>query len=284
MRFDGAPNFRFPCLIMNIRHISASALLAALSSPLLAAIDLAPTLSGSYAAGTGASALFVKVDDNWQGSTVLWNEDTLSYGSGSPIGSYGWGTGIWGIADWNALIGVPAGQAPVLSTWSGLASQINFGNTLYNDVYAGQWGSTLAMPQPELQTNWLAQFTGYIRITEADAYNFSVLYDDGFFFKLYGSEGNSVSIEQDGVNPRDREGFADDLMLEAGLYRFELGVYNRLEAGVVDLRWSRGGSGDWTLVPTEALVTTPLAVPEPAAWAMLAGGLALVGAMARRRR
>lgn len=60
-------------------------------------------------------------------------------------------------------------------------------------------------------------------------------------------------------------------------------MFNRLEAGVVDLRWSRGGATDWTLVPTDALVTSPLAVPEPATWAMLAGGLALIGAAVRRR-
>jgi len=252
-----------------------------------AGVELAPSLPGSFGTGGGSDARFVKIDDNWQGSTVLWDEATQTYGIGEPISSFAWGTGLWGLADLNALIGTPAGQSPVLATWSGIAGTINFGNTLYNDLHSAQWGPTSAMPLAELQTNWLAKFDGYIRITEKTLYNFSVLYDDGFVFTLYGAGGATLSLSKDGVNPRDRLGFDEDILLDVGLYRFELAAYNRLEAGVVDLRWSREGAADWTLVPTENLISLtqplPVPVPEPATWWMLLGGLGLVLAARRPR-
>lgn len=257
-----------------------------MAAPLAAlAVDLAPALPGSYGTGGGSDALFVKIDDNWQGSTVLWDEATRSYGSGQPISDFAWGTGIWGIADWHALIDQPTGQSGVIERWTGIASQVNFGNTLYNAMYAAQWGTTLELPLSEPQTNWLSRFDGYIRITEKSLYNFGVLYDDGFFFNLYGADGAMLSLVKDGVNPRDRLGFEQDILLDVGLYRFQLGAYNRLEAGVVDLRWSREGATDWTLVPTENLLslTQPLPIPEPAAWWMLLGGLGLIAVAARRR-
>lgn len=253
------------------------------------ALYLAPYLPGSSSSGQGADAHFVKIDDNWHGSTVLWNEATQTYGQGQPIGSYQWGTGLWGIPDWQAAIG---GQIPAVQSWSGTAAQINYGNDLYNTLYSQEWGPASSLPISG-QTNWAALFQGYIRITHADWYNFSVLSDDGFFFNLFGANGAQASMSRDYLNPRDRHAFGSLLQLDPGLYRFELGAYNRLEAGVVDLRWQYARNDDvtWYLVPTEHLLGLGLPptevsvsdVPEPAS-ALLAllgiGGLACI----RRRR
>ena len=59
-----------------------------------AAVTLAPQHAGSFATGTGADASFVRINSDWQGSAVLWDEDQRKYGSGTPIGSFSWGTGI----------------------------------------------------------------------------------------------------------------------------------------------------------------------------------------------
>lgn len=260
---------------------------AALANP----VSLAPLHAGNFGAGTGADATFVQIDPNWQGSTVLWNEATRTYGNGQAIGSYGWGTGIWGRADWDRVQATAAGQggagAPgILERWDGKVSTINYGNRCYNAEYEAAWGMAQHLPVADGGAcgsdggNWTAHFNGFIRITEAGLYNFSVLYDDGFFFRLVGADGSSLEISQDYLNPRDREGFVDDLQLGIGLYAFELGSWNRLEAGVVDLRWSRGDE-TWTLVPTENLLPDS-AVDEPATLAL--GLLALGAALAARRR
>lgn len=270
---------------------------------------LAPQFGLEAATGSGAQAAFYRVDNDWRGSTVLWNEATRSYGSGVEIGSYGWGTGLWGRADWStvadAAAGHPRAGAPALQQgWSGAVSSINFGNSRYNECHAGTWGAAALLPffgsaapvgncgdaeaGDPLQQNWIAQFSGFIRITTAGEYNFSVLYDDGFFFRLIGEGGSGLGIEQDFLNPRDREGYADNLLLSPGLYGFELGSWNRLGAGVVDLRWrTPGDTGEWTLVPTDhlALVTvTDGTVPEPGVPALLAAaGLAGWGLRRQRR-
>lgn len=137
------------------------------------------------------------------------------------------------------------------------------------------------MPAEVPPENWTAHYTGYLRITDADQYNFSVLYDDGFFLRLWGADGQLVEISSDFVvDARQVLGFDQDLLLSEGLYRFELGAYNRLEAGVVQLRWHRGDY--WEPVPTENLVTDPTRLPLPGTLAMIAlGG---VGFAASRKR
>jgi hypothetical protein len=80
-------------------------------------------------------------------------------------------------------------------------------------------------------------------------------------------------------------GFSSNLLLGVGLYSFELGAYDRLEAGVVELSWARNGGG-WTRVPTGHLVAhgAVTLVPEPGSWALLLTGLLALAATAARRR
>jgi hypothetical protein len=285
------------------RLLVGAACLAGLGAAPASAAPVAfdPLIAGSFGSGPGASAAFHRIDNAWLGSEVLWDEAQRRYGSGSPIGGYaGWGSGIWGYADWQQVLAAAASPGQVgapdpVQSWTGRVDSINFGNARYNECHAGTWGAAALLPffadartgapceDAEAgvaeQQNWISHFSGFIRIVDPGVYNFSVLYDDGYFLRLVGAGGQSLGIEEDFLNPRQREGFGDNLLLGSGLYGFELGTWNRLGAGVVDLRWSRG-DGDWTLVPTEHLLPAG-AVPEPpAAWL---AALALLALALRRR-
>jgi hypothetical protein len=253
------------------------------------AMEFAPALAGYFAEGHGVDATFLKVDDAWHQSSVPWNEATSQYGSGVPIGTLAWGSGVWGLADWRTAHGGPP-PGMVQSIWSERVAEIAFGDDAYNTLYGSTWGAVEVAPlfaRGGSQDNWTSRFAGYLRIAEAGAYNFGVLHDDGFFFRLGGAGGQTLSLANDYLNPRDVLGFASDLQLSPGLYAFELGAYDRLEAGVVELSWMRDG-GPWQRVPTANLVAVPQpvpqAVPEPGTAALWLGGGLLVAAAARRRR
>lgn len=267
------------------RWLALFALAGAVTAAHAVPVTLDPLLPYSTPSAAGASARFVQIANDWTGSTVLWNETERRYGDGDPIGAtYGstWGTGLWGRADFNTVL---AGGVAPIATWSGLVPEISFGDDCYNQAWSTTWGPAARPPlfgtdepcvtgdgEANAQDNWISSFSGYIRIDEADTYNFSVLYDDGFFLNLYGAGGQTHSISMDYLNPRDRLGFGNDFWLSPGLYGFELGAWERLQAGVVDLRWRRGDGTDWTLVPTESV-----SIPEPSSLALLLVGFAAWG-------
>jgi hypothetical protein len=273
------------------RRAALALVVAATAWPALAGpVSLAPELAGQYLAGNGVDALFLKVQDRWQQSSVPWNQATQQYGSGLPVSSYRWGTGLWGLADWHTANDAPT-PGMIEASWSGRVGQIAFGDVMYNRMYAEKWGTVDIAPlfsaagARASQDNWTASFGGYIRISEAGLYNFSVLHDDGFYFKLRGGDSTTLELSDDYLNPRDALGFASDLALGVGLYSFELGAYDRLEAGVVELSWARDG-GRWSRVPSGNLVAfgEATAVPEPGSWSLLLAGLLALASTTSARR
>jgi len=275
---------------------AAAAAIASLAciAPAGAAYVLAPQYAGTFADGSGADAAFHRIDNAWAGSAVLWNEDAGTFGSGVPVSTFRWGTGLWGQVDWLAVQQAAAGQSSaasgaIVESFTDVLPGVSHANSRYNECHGG----TVPLlpffsPAPDLgdcgnaeagalaQHNWTARYSGYIRITDPGEYNFGVLHDDGFFFRLIGAGGDELAIGRDYLNPPLRVGFAENLVLDAGLYGFELGAWNHLGAGVVDLRWASDCAVDceWTSVPTTHLVSAS-EVPEPPAWA-----LALIGLMA----
>ncbi|MBI5720175.1 MAG: PEP-CTERM sorting domain-containing protein [Burkholderiales bacterium] len=277
-----------------VRRLAAAATAAftlALALPATAAYVLAPQYAGSFAAGAGADAQFHRIQNDWAGSAVLWDEANRRFGGGAPVGTFAWGTGLWGQVDWLAVQQAAAGEASaasgaIVQSHEGVLPTVNHGNSRYTECYSATWGPAALVPffapaaplgncdNPEAgdpaQQNWTARYSGFIRITDPGEYNFSVLHDDGFFFRLIGAGGAEVDIGRDFLNPRDRVGFDQNLVLDEGLYAFELGAWNRLGAGIVDLRWTSGCTDacDWTLVPGENLLSASQ-VPEPPAAALV---------------
>lgn len=234
--------------------------LTASSTPVIA-LPLTPLIGGSFPVGAGANSRWVQVAPDWRGSI---------YGTES------WGTGIWGLSDAEAVLALGETDPAVVAHYDAVVGPVHFADQQYLDAWGSTWGAqTLAPvldPTPgSYQDNWVVRFSGYIAITDPGQYNFSVLYDDGFSLDLFGTDG-TLSLLKDGLNPRDRLGFAEDLDLLPGLYGFTLTAWDRLEAGVVSLDWIRPG-GTWEPAPVVQLIR---AVPAPsAAWSLLPGLLAL---------
>ncbi len=245
-----------------------------------APVQLDPTLSINTAYASGVHAVFRSLGEHEDPdgdapkfSTVYWDNVSAScedidtrtsacFSNGSvsnfvQIGTLGWGTGIWGLKDWAAM---QSGTVPGSRVdFGGTVATINHGNSSFDSHWSNGWGEADPLPGTTPEDNWTAYYSGYLRITEAGEYNFGVLYDDGFFFTIYGAEGQSETISSDFIlGARERVGFDTDLLLSEGLYRFELGAYNRLEAGVVQLAWKTPGAEDLTLIPEDHLVHVPL--------------------------
>lgn len=273
------------------RMLGAALALLALGQPAAAAYVLAPQYAGTYGSGAGADAEFHRIRNDWTGSTVLWDEANRRFGAGVPIGTFPWGTGLWGQVDWLAVQQAAAGDVSaasgsLLQSFEGVLPSINHANSRYLECYSTTWGPAALVPffapaaplgncdngeaGDPAQQNWTARYSGFIRITDPGEYNFSVLHDDGFFFRLIGADGTELGIGRDFLNPRDRVGFDQNLMLSEGLYGFELGAWNRAGAGVVDLRWASGCDNGctWNLVPGENLLSAAQ-VPEPSAVALV---------------
>lgn len=246
--------------------------LAACASGVVHGASLAPQYVGTFLDGDGANSQWVQVSEEWRGATY---------------GSEDWGTGIWSLADHTAVMGLNAGDPNVIHTLNTRVDQINFGDQEFIDAWGSTWTTPLLPPifdnaPGENQENWASRFTGYIAVTTPGDYNFGVLYDDGFRFSLTGAGDQSVTLVKDGLNPRDRLGFGENLQLAPGLYAYQLDAYERLEAGVIQLAWSTPDAPDLTPIPRDNLFTSP--VPEPSmSWFMLAG-LALLGWKTRMRK
>lgn len=238
---------------------------------------LDPVVAGKFKDGDGANSQWVQVANDWRGTTQ---------------GTEGWGTGIWSLTDAEDVLALAenastGNSTAVVQTYSGRVNQIGFADAVYLEAWGATWGNQDLVPfftnnAGEYQDNYAARFTGYISIPEAGSYNFGVLSDDGFRFSLLGSGNTSLSMATDGLNPRERQGFDQDLMLDAGLYGFDLLSYERWEAGVVNLAWSRPEGGWEPLTGPNLFTHIPAAVPEPATWIFMLAGLGLV--LLQRRR
>lgn len=256
---------------MNIRQILAILYCFGVGAGTVQAEPVAfqPLVAGLYTNGDGVNSQWVQVEVDWRGQLY---------------GSETWGTGIWGLADAVVVLGFDASNPEVVTTYSGVLDQINWADKVYLDTWAPTWGPQQMVPffaddASQYQDNYAVSFTGFISITDPGLYNFGVLFDDGFMFNLYG-QGITINLNKDGLNPRERLGFDQDLLLEAGLYGFDLIAYERLEAGVINLSWIQPG-GEWTTIPEDHLFTT--VVPEPSNMLLILAGLGLLALLPRAR-
>jgi len=190
---------------------------------------------------------------------------------------------LWGLTELEtalALFGSSPSDPRLIKTLTTDVSEINFANDVYNDTYAGTgWNVGAVLPplftpgDGNNQDDWGARFTRALHIQNSGWYNFGVLTDDGFALVIQ-VDGTDYKIFHDGLNPRDRFGYPQDLYLDPGDYNFSLEAYDHLSAGVVSL-------GVWREVP-DAQIETPIVASEPGGLALIVIGIAGVGLMARR--
>ncbi|MFT3759590.1 PEP-CTERM sorting domain-containing protein [Thauera sp.] len=263
-----------------------------------AAPMLNPASTAPYAQGSGLSATWTQVRDDYRFSQQPWREP----GSAErPIGSYGWGTGVWSTRDIRHVQSLADDDANVVSRVRG-TSAVSFANSIYNEKAAngsyGTWGHDYTRPlvpiveQTGQQTNYVGSFTGYIYIAEGGLYDFSLFVDDGFTFSLFGSDGERLGMERETLagSTEGRDYFAlsdayggERIQLGSGYYGIHIDYFNRLEAGVIDLAMKGPSDDDWRGISSDQLFTSiPGQVPEPGTLALLTLGFIGFGASRKR--
>lgn len=281
----------------------------ALSSAAAAAtVTLNPLVTGTAPNGSvagGLSGTWYKVQNGANFSNQVYTDEN---GTTQAIGAYSWGTGIWSTSD---IPGIVAGSNPYVTQTATSTGQVSYANNIYNNTQAsgayGVWGEdyqrtlapivgganscpmeteALSMANCGGELNYAAVFSGYLYVGEAGVYDFGVFADDGFTFKLTGSNA-SLGMDHDTLAGSTGRGLyelltmngIDALYLEQGYYQIDMTYFNRLEAGVIDLGWQGPGATAWTTIDASNLYNQ---VPEPATLALFAG--ALMGLWGVRRR
>ena len=221
-------------------------------------VGLAPLRPGQYQDGTRCRRA---VPEGARRLAAEWRRrdpDNEVARHGVPIGSFPGGSGLWGLVDWHTAHHTRR-PGMIESSWSARVEQDRARRRTVQHVCTatpGQRAAGAAVRRrctASSQDNWSARYSGWLRIAKAGSYNFGVLHDDGFFFDLRGADGRTASIANDYLNPRNRKSFDSALQLRAGLYAFELGAYEHLEVGVIELSWSRG-DGAWEPIPNQHLL------------------------------
>jgi hypothetical protein len=250
-----------------------------------ATVNLTPIVPGVFTDGDGVSSHWVQVQN----------------------------TAIDSLQDATAALGLAPSDPGFLRSADAVLGNINVGNDVFNQRYESTLGAVNLVPLfntgDSNQENYAGHMWGYLSVPTAGNYNFSMLYDDGFEFTIWGAN-TSQRLFVDGLAPRisgdgqdNRLGFASDLAMEAGLYRYDLVGYNGPRVHALRLGWS-GPTSDLDVIPQAYLYTSgkgaaieaayyagggdpfPSAVvPVPAAVWLFGSGLAgLLGLASRRKR
>lgn len=250
-----------------------------------ATVNLTPIVPGVFTDGDGVSSHWVQVQN----------------------------TAIDSLQDATAALGLAPSDPGFLRSADAVLGNINVGNDVFNQRYESTLGAVNLAPLFNTgdanQENYAGHMWGYLSVPTAGNYNFSMLYDDGFEFTIWGAN-TFQRLSVDGLAPRisgdgqdNRSNFASDLAMEAGLYRYDLVGYNGPRVHVLRLGWS-GLTSDLDVIPQAYLYTSgkgasieaayyagggdpfPSAVvPVPAAVWLFGSGLAgLLGLASRRKR
>ena len=139
------------------------------------------------------------------------------------------------------------------------------GNSFFNGNFNTPSGTGPNDSQGTFQT---AIFSGSFSFATAQNFTFSIGADDDAWMFV---DGNQV-VQLGGVHSNTNE--TDTVALSAGLHTFKL-FYADQQSGGASLSFS---------IPDNVIVTVPTAAPEPASWAMMLGGLGLVGGAMRRHK